>query len=90
MFCNIRFYFQMSAISELYKTKGCDPGLKLGLTPLYIAILSVVFSVLVYGNCVVKILQKTTDSGMSIGKILIFLLVYLALKYYGTVGNFNT
>ena len=60
----------MSAISELYETKGCDPGLKLGLTPLYIAILTVIFSILVYGNCVVKIFQKTTDSGMSIGKIL--------------------
>ena len=64
----IEFILQMELITESYKRNNCYPDLKLGLTPLYIGILFLSFASLVYGNCVIKILQKTRDAEISVGE----------------------
>ena len=64
----IGFILQMELITKPYKRNNCYPDLKLGLTPLYIGILFFSFASLVYGNCVIKVLQKTRDAEISVGK----------------------
>ena len=67
-FKRIESFLQMGLITKLYKQNNCYPDLKLGLTPLYIGILFLSFASMVYGNCFIKVLQKTRDAEISVGE----------------------